>query len=439
MTKTHTVQAGQVYESCAGGKRRIRVVTVHETPARWGKATVETITTGGQSPHRRDISVMRLNAATTRACSTGYRLVQPDESAPTPGRTPMTTTAPETSDDKAFTRPLVKALQQRIEECADTIPGRDAYRIAAAWVYTTAVTAWCEDHGLTPGRLRAGAEPARAKYAAAGGTAAGWLAHTAADLAVHPSLWCWLDPAWGNPIRDATPSEEACQGLIGWWSKEAPDLAHDVTSGPATISGFLIGDLLQLLTDERSKGHALVQSPWWLADGILDRTLIPAAREHRDETLRLIDPSCGTGHMLIRAIGMLWELYTTGNLTPRQMRMDGVTGWTPVPPGEAAARILAGVDGVELDPVTAAVARLRVTVTIAHLLHTAGTLPGPLHLATIPHRIQPRIVVGDSLLAGKVSAAEYARHRPVQAAIINLDTTQLPLPTAGPTTRRTTA
>jgi hypothetical protein len=104
------------------------------------------------------------------------------------------------------------------------------------------------------------------------------------------------------------------------------------------------------------------------------------------------------------------------------MHMQGVTGWTPVTPAEAARRILAGVDGVELDPVTAAVARLRVAVTVAHLVHTAGALPGPLRLATLPPKLLPRIIVGDSLLAGKVTQADYARLRPEQARIVNLGT-----------------
>jgi hypothetical protein len=330
-------------------------------------------------------------------------------------------TETETTADR-YGRRLVRALQQQAEGLAETIPVRGAYRIAAAWVYITAVSCWAEDHGLTPSRLRAGAEPARRQYAAAGGTAAGWLAYAAADLAVHPSTWCLLDPRYGNPIRDGQPSEEACRKLIGWWSEQAPNLAEQEDGQPPTIQGYLIGDLLQLLTDERRLAHALAQSPWWLADFLLDRTLPAAARDHRDETLRLIDPTCGTGHVLVRAVAALWELYTTGTLPARPGRAGGVTGWTPVTPQVAARRILAGLDGVELDPVTAAVARLRVTVTIAHLLHAAGALPGPLRLATIPQDIQPRIAVGDSLLARKVTAAEYARHRPVQAAIVNLGT-----------------
>ncbi|MEU0991092.1 hypothetical protein [Streptomyces sp. NPDC005953] len=320
-------------------------------------------------------------------------------------------------------RPLIRALQAQIDLLAASITGRDSYRIAAAWVFMSALSAWAEDHGLTPARLRGPGRPARDAYLQAGGTEAGWLALACADLAVHPAGWPLLDPLYGNLVRDDSPSESAARGLLDWWRDDAPTLAYPTSTGPATWEGFLPGELLQLLTDERRLAHALAQSPWWVADGILDRTLIPAAREFRDTTLLLIDPTCGTGHMLVRAVGMVWELYTTGELQPRQMHMHGVTGWTPVPPAVAARRILDGVDGAELDPITAAVARLRVTVTIAHLLHGAGALPGPLRLADIPHSVQPRIVVGDSLLAGKVSQAEYARLRPAQAAIVNLGTT----------------
>lgn len=333
---------------------------------------------------------------------------------------------PHSVDDAAFVRPLVRQLQRHIDNLAAGIPGKHAYRTAAAWVYMSALAAWAEDHGLTAGRLRAGARPARDQYLKHGGTAIAWLAFAVADIAVHPCAWPLLDPAYGNPVRDASPSEAGARELLDWWSQEAPSLSYATEHGPATITGWNPGDLLQLVTDDRRLANALCQSPWWLADGILDRTLIPAAREFPNETLRLIDPSCGTGHFLIRAIDALWELYTTGSLAPRQMRMEGVTGWTPVPPAEAARRILAGVDGVELDPITCAVAQLRVTVTIAHLLHSSGTARQLMRLDAIPHSLRPRIVVGDALLAGKVTAAKYAEARPAQAAIVNLGVAEVP-------------
>lgn len=237
-------------------------------------------------------------------------------------------------------------------------------------------------------------------------------------IGVHPATRCLLDPRYTHALA-RTPSVEVCADLIDWWTDEAPSLRYDVDTGPSSITGWLVGDLLSALSDQRRKGNALCQTPWWVADGILDRTLIPAAQEFVDETLRTIDPTCGTGHMVIRKIDYLWELYTTGTLHPRQATGGPVaTGWTPIGPAEAAARILAGCHGVELDPLTAAVARLRYIVTLGHLLHRAGALP-VLRLDALPPW-RPPIVVGDSLLAGKATAEEYAALRPEQAAIVNL-------------------
>lgn len=327
--------------------------------------------------------------------------------------------APCTTGDSPFGRSLARALAQRTEALAESIPGKGALRVASAWVYTSLLAAWAGDHGLIPAVLRAPAEPARTEYLRRGGSPLGWMAGAVACLAAHPSTACLADPRY-NPAAATAPSEGAVAELIDWWAGDAPPLAFPVESGPATITGWLPGDMLQLADDERRLAHALAQSPWWLADFILDRTLPPAAREHPDQTLRLIDPTCGTGHMLIRAVEQLWELYTTGTLPSRPGRADEVIGWRPVTPTVASRRIIAGVDGVELDPLTTAVARLRVTVMVAHLLHTAGALSDPLTLATIPHWIGPRIACGDSLLAGKVTPEVYAAHRPGQAAIVNL-------------------
>jgi hypothetical protein len=70
-------------------------------------------------------------------------------------------------------------------------------------------------------------------------------------------------------------------------------------------------------------------------------------------------------------------------------------------PGQAIRRTLAGLHGVELDPLTAAIARLRLTTTAGTLLASDGALPTPLRLHHIPAAIRPRIAVGNSLLAGQ--------------------------------------
>lgn len=311
-------------------------------------------------------------------------------------------------DDVKFTRPLVKALGAHVDALAKSMPRRTA----VAWVYTSALVAWAEDHGLIDPFLRADAKAAREGFQEAGGDLVTWLAGAFSSLAVHPSTQCLIDPRW-TALAEGMPAEGACRDLISWWTDDAPSLAFEVDTGPPSISGWLIGDLLQALSVERVKGNALVQTPWWVADFIIDRTLIPAAEDFRDEALTTIDPTCGTGHFLIRKIEFLWELYSTGSLTVQR----GVSGWSPVTPGEAVRRIVAGVTGIELDATTAAVARLRVLVAVGELMHRGGLLAGSLRLDAIPHDVRPRVMVADSLLAGKISPAEYFKLRPEHAAI----------------------
>lgn len=285
--------------------------------------------------------------------------------------------------------------------------------IAGAWVYLSAVAAWAEDHGLTPPLLR------NRVLVAGMNQASGclWLMRAMAALTVHPATQ-WLMHRGYNPLLWAgTPSASGCAELVRWWAKDAPSLADGDGDGPPSIAGFLLGDLLQIMSPERRKANALVQTPWWVADFLLARTLVPAAAEHPTGLVRTIDPTCGTGHILLRAAEHLWEWYTTGAMAPRCGHGSPATGGVAHAPGLAARMLVDSLDGVELDPLTAAVARLRLTVYVGHLLVSSGAMPGPLRLAAIPTWVVPRIAVGDALLLGVVPASEYTLIRPDLAAL----------------------
>jgi hypothetical protein len=225
-----------------------------------------------------------------------------------------------------------------------------------------------------------------------------------------------MHPGYNRLLWAGTPSPGAASDLIDWWATQAPSLAYPATGGhPASIAGWPIGDLLQLLSPQRRTGHALVQTPHYVVDFILDRTLVPAADTFRDEQpLRLIDPAGGTGNFLTRATDVLWQWYTTGRLTTRAVRGRApITGGTVHPARQAIRRILAGVDAGDIDPLTAAVARLRMTVYIGHIMAQAGLIQQPLRLAGIPAWVTPRIAVGDAPLLGTgITRAEYGRLHP---------------------------
>lgn len=328
-------------------------------------------------------------------------------------------------DDRAFTQPLIRTLQRHVAAIADGVTGLpglrtsaerldEARQVAVPWVYLSVLVVWAEDHGLIRPWLRADA-PMRGRFLAEDSRgAAGYLALAAHDLArQHPSTWALLDPRYTR-IRDGRLPEGPVRELLDWWAADAPHLRYEVDAGPGSLSGWLPGDLLQHVSEGRRKSNALVQTPWWVADFILNQTLRPALDEFAAEpVIRLVDPCAGTGHFLVRAVDQLWDWYTTGTVPADGQGGQEVTGGVPVPPAVAARRILDGLHGCELDPLTAAVARLRVTVAVAAKLRPVG-----LRLDQIPHSMRPGIVVGDSLLLGKIPRAEYAELYPVLAEIV---------------------
>lgn len=334
---------------------------------------------------------------------------------------------PHPVDDTVFTRPLSKALSAHVDAFAASIAGPHpthealaaARPAAVAWVYYTVLVAWAEDHDLIDPHLRKEAVDTRDTVLAGSIPPTGWIAMGIGKLTVHPATWCLLDPRYSE-LRSATPGETEALALLDWWANEAPPLSYDTERGPASITGWLPGDLLQALSAERRKRFAFCQTPWWVADFILDRTLVPAAAEFQNEpVLRSIDPTCGTGHFLARTVDYLWEWYTTGTLAPRQATGGFRAEGGPVlEPAEAIRRIITGVHGCERDPLTAAIARLRMTVIIGDLMHRAGLIPR-LRLDAIPP-FEPVIAVGDSLLAGLISETEYALIHPALADIQNL-------------------
>ena len=102
-----------------------------------------------------------------------------------------------------------------------------------------------------------------------------------------------------NPLWSLDPeilSGDAATRLLGLWQRIDPEsgtLAHDFTD-PAWDTRFL-GDLYQDLSESARKRYALLQTPEFVEEFILDRTLDPAIEEFGFREVRLIDPAAARG------------------------------------------------------------------------------------------------------------------------------------------------
>lgn len=213
-----------------------------------------------------------------------------------------------------------------------------------------------------------------------------WLRQAFRVLAAQPAGKALVDEQH-NPVWSADISAERASSLIDFWrlTSSAGELVHDFTD-PDLDTRFL-GDLYQDLSDHARKTYALLQTPVFVEEFILDQTLTPALAEFGIESIKLIDPTCGSGHFLLGAFERL------------------VDQWAKEAPAldakERVRRAMDSIHGVDLNPFAVAVARFRLTV--------AGFLAmGDRSLVGVP-RLGFHLAIGDSLL-GEFGGAPEALH-----------------------------
>ena len=255
---------------------------------------------------------------------------------------------------------------------------------AVAWILASVFVRFCEDNGLIEGPWITGEGPRHAQ-AADNETAfyaqdptrnsRDWLRAGFPALADLPAGHGLLDPrhnlVWRAPI-----SADAASALLGFWRTQEADgtLVHDFTD--ETLDTRFLGDIYQDLSDHAKKKYALLQTPVFVEEFILDRTLTPAMEEFGLEGLRLIDPTCGSGHFLLGAFDRL------------------LAAWQAQAPAmdtrERVQRALDSIHGVDLNPFAVAIARFRLTVA-------ALKASGLTRLKDAP-AFDYHLAVGDSLI-----------------------------------------
>jgi hypothetical protein len=248
-------------------------------------------------------------------------------------------------------------------------------RQAAAWVHAPALAAHAAQARVMPSGLDAPGDPASVIRAAVSQVAA-----------AHPLLAGLADQDV-NPIWDAAPQPEDAARILALWR------AADLVPEPYRIDGYLPGDIYQAVSAEARKGRALCQTPRFVTRLLLDISHDPAAEEWGPEHLRMIDPACGTGHILVEMLIRAWIARPSWRRTL----------------GEQVDQALAAVHGVDIDRYAVLVARYR-------LLVMACSLGGRrLMLASLPAGIPVRVEAADSLLDHDSPLLERGRYHVVVA------------------------
>ncbi|MCX5245603.1 BREX-2 system adenine-specific DNA-methyltransferase PglX [Streptomyces sp. NBC_00201] len=272
-------------------------------------------------------------------------------------------------------------------------------QVAVAWVLGTVFVRFCEDNRLIPEPYLTGPDGDRRELAESrydayvesdeDPTYRGWLEKAFEELGQGQAGRLLFDQRH-NPLYQVPLSHDGARELVEFWRgrDEGGFLVHDFTD-PLNEDGTegwdtrFLGDLYQDLSEAARKTYALLQTPEFVEEFILDRTMNPAVREFGYEELKMIDPTCGSGHFVLGAFRRLVRLWGEGQ-----------------PGRDAHERVRAALDsvhGVDINPFAVAIARFRLLVAAmaaseVRTLGEAARYEWPIHLA-----------VGDSLIKSRRS------------------------------------
>ena len=226
-------------------------------------------------------------------------------------------------------------------------------KAAVAWVLGCVFVRFCEDNSLIDRVWIGGPEPeasteramqARQAYVRANPThyEREWLRaafeHLKGLRATH-EIFEEHNPVWQFSISGAAAEE-----LADFFRRGAGFRSLKT----AELDTHFLGDLYQDLSAYARTTYALLQTPEFVEEFILDRTLNPALEEFGLAELSVIDPTCGSGHFLIGAFHRLLGWWRTAEPA------------TDI--GDLVERALGQVTGVDLNYVAVAIARFRLII-----------------------------------------------------------------------------
>ncbi|GAA0739611.1 BREX-2 system adenine-specific DNA-methyltransferase PglX [Dactylosporangium roseum] len=250
---------------------------------------------------------------------------------------------------------------------------------SVAWLLGTVFVRFCEDNDLIdrqfiagPGQRTDDAVEAATEYFLQHPTHSDreWIRQAFQHLAGLRATKALFDEH--NPVWHWDLSADAAVGLLDFW-RRGPGI-HDYTD-PQLNTRFL-GDLYEKLSQDARKRYALLQTPEFVEEFILDLTLDESIKDFGLEATSLIDPTCGSGHFLLGAFHRLVPLWER-----HHPDLDRRT---------RAQNVLDQITGVDINPFAVAIARFRLLVEALRYCDEK-------HLADAPG-FTMRLAVGDSLL-----------------------------------------
>jgi hypothetical protein len=293
---------------------------------------------------------------------------------------------------------------ERIAVPYETWLDNQVTQAAVAWVLGTVFLRFCEDNRLIEYPYLAAPDEDRREipvdrqhefYGKNPGrdTDRDWILEGFAEMSRNSKVAAGLFDEAHNPMWRIAPSHHAAKELVKFWRLRGEDgeLAHDFTDGEWNTR--FLGDLYQDLSEAARKNYALLQTPEFVEEFILDLTLAPAIDEFGLEpekkakhvskdtpnVLRVIDPTCGSGHFLLGAFNRL--------LTAWVDRAPGAEPW------ELISKVLAGVHGVDKNPFAVSIARFRLFLAAMKAADSKTLKEAP--------EFPINIAIGDSLLHGR--------------------------------------
>ncbi|GAA4240572.1 BREX-2 system adenine-specific DNA-methyltransferase PglX [Actinomadura meridiana] len=285
---------------------------------------------------------------------------------------------------------------------------------AVAWVLGTVFLRFCEDNHLITDVFLSGrgerldlAKERQQLYFEqpdnASKTDREWIEEGLDAMAKASPVAAGLFDRDHNPMWRITPSLEGAKALIDFWRQTRPARPEDGTEAagvpvhdftdPSWNTRFL-GNLYQDLSEHAKKKYALLQTPEFVERFILGLTLDEAIDEFGLDPeppeacpeelalprgLRVIDPTCGSGHFLLGAFHKILERW--------QRQAPGTDKW------DLVDRALYSVHGVDKNPFAVAIARFRLLIAAMR----AGDIKT---LREIPD-FTLNIAIGDSLIHGR--------------------------------------